>query len=63
MNLNTKLIELKRIGPKKQKLFEQLRITTLEDLLENSPRDYENRANFKKLRSANDGEKATLLYL
>ncbi|MDY2987203.1 MAG: ATP-dependent DNA helicase RecG [Peptoniphilus sp.] len=61
MNLNTKLIELKGIGPKKQKLFEQLRITTLEDLLENSPRDYENRANFKKLRSANDGEKATFV--
>ncbi|WP_234989722.1 ATP-dependent DNA helicase RecG [Peptoniphilus asaccharolyticus] len=61
MRLDTKLTELKGIGPKKEKLFGQLGIRTIEDLLENSPRDYEDRANFKPLSAAKDGEKATFV--
>ncbi|MBF0533083.1 MAG: ATP-dependent DNA helicase RecG [Candidatus Omnitrophica bacterium] len=51
---------LKGIGPAKQKLFANLGVATVEDLLYLFPRRYEDRRNFTALRDVKIGEEQTI---
>lgn len=61
MNLNTRVRELTGVGPKKEILLSELGLNTVEDVLENCPRNYEDMANFKTIKTAQDGEKASFV--
>ena len=51
---------LKGIGPKRAKLFHQLGINTVEDLLYYFPRRYEDRTNFISISKLEEGKTETL---
>ncbi|CDF57900.1 ATP-dependent DNA helicase RecG [Thermobrachium celere] len=52
---------LKGVGPKNAEYLRSLGIYTIEDIFYYFPRDYEDRANTKKIRDLKDGEIVTLI--
>lgn len=52
---------MKGVGPKRRRYLEQLNIYTIEDLLYDFPREYEDRRNIKKIADMKDHEKATII--
>ena len=58
---SVKLQFIKGVGPKRQKLLEQLGIFTTEDLLMHFPRRYEDRTRLAKLNELEDGQVGTFV--
>ncbi|HHX69528.1 MAG TPA: hypothetical protein GX708_15965, partial [Gallicola sp.] len=54
MNMNLK--EIKGIGPKKEKLLNNLGIFTVDDLIEYFPRKYEDRSKVVNINDVANGE-------
>ncbi|WP_455088823.1 ATP-dependent DNA helicase RecG [Peptoanaerobacter stomatis] len=60
MNLNDNVINLPKIGEKKQKVLQNMGVSTIYDLLHYFPRKYEDRSIFKKLNEIKAKEKASV---
>lgn len=56
-HLNNSLKSLKGVGPKRALLLEKMNLFTIEDLINNIPRSFEDRTNLKTLGGAIQGEK------
>ncbi len=57
LSLNDSIRYIKGVGPSREKLFNNLNIFTIKDLLFHFPRDYEDRTEKKKIFELLDGEK------
>lgn len=56
----TKITEVKGIGPKKADAFKNINIETMEDVIFAYPREYEDRTNVKRIFELRDGETAMI---
>lgn len=59
LSLNDSIRYIKGVGPSREKLFNNLNIYTIKDLLFHFPRDYEDRIEKKKIFELADGEKTS----
>lgn len=59
LSLNDSIRYIKGVGPSREKLFNNLGIYTIKDLLFHFPRDYEDRTEKKKIFELMDGEKVS----
>ena len=59
LSLNDSIRYIKGVGPSREKLFNNLNIYTIKDLLFHFPRDYEDRTEKKKIFELMDGEKTS----